>query len=78
MENSEKILRKGEIPESPGSARVRHFRIFAEESQLENLKKKLYFTTFPDQVYNENWQYGTELGYNEFSLKFLNFLFVFV
>jgi hypothetical protein len=54
--------RKGEIPDTPETARIRHFKVHVDEPTLENLRTKLSLTRLPDQVANDNWEYGTELG----------------
>jgi hypothetical protein len=56
------VPRKGEIPEISDPARIRHFKVHVDEPTLESLRSKLSLTRLPDQIANEEWEYGTELG----------------
>ena len=44
---------------------IETFSIHVEKEVLDDLKRRLAATRFPDQIEGTNWDYGAELGYVE-------------
>lgn len=54
--------RHGLEPQEPVSTEITPYRVHVEEAVLDDLKRRLAATRFPDQIPGTGWEYGAELG----------------